>query len=204
MKRVKNGWEQKSDANLSVGARSAITHLTGNNYFPSPVPSLAEMQVFADNFDNALMQAKLGSHTAIAEKNARRAELIAALHSLGRYVDQAANGDEVALDSSGLLLTKDPSPMPPLTQPEGLTLANGVNPGELEVRINRQRGVRAYQYEYTPDPLTPASAWTPRLSSSSKTVLDGLTSDQKYWCRVGFIGSGGQLVYSEPQCRMVL
>lgn len=193
-----------SDAELSVNTQSIITHMTGNAYFPTPTPSLAEMQVVYDNFETALMQARTGNHTAVAEKNARKAELVTALQTLADYVTLTAKRDEAALVSSGFKLTKERTPAPPLTKPEGLALANGVNPGELEVRINRLTGVRSYQYQFTPDPLTPDSAWKQQMDTACKTVLTGLESNRQYWCRVGAVGTKGQLVYSDALCRMVL
>lgn len=197
MKKVINGFEKYSDANLELMANTIYNALIGNPRFPAPDPAMPAFREGIDNYGEALLLAQVGDRTLIAIKNEERGKLIDQLHRLGAYVMFASKGDDVALQSSGFPLSKVRQPKPPLQKPVGFQLAAGINPGELLALVDRVANARSYQFEYAAEPMLPNALWQLRTSTSRKTLLSGLESGKRYRCRVGAVGVGNQLAYSD-------
>ena len=201
MTRVLISFNKYTDAVLESKTHSIISSMTGNANFPTPVPALAALTAAAAAFSAALIKASTGNRVDIADKNARRAELIALLRSLATYVNLTANGDRSMLISSGLELSKELEPLI-ITKPENLQVVNGISPGELVVSINAVKGAYAYLHQYTTDENMAPNSWVNNPSTSSKIVLSNLQSGTKYICRVGALGANDQLLYSDPVARI--
>lgn len=202
MAKIKNGFDKLSDSELETKTDSIIGQLTNNPHFLTPSPTLVEMKSFKEAFHVAHLAAIQGDRAAVAEKNAAREVLISKLHLLGNYVMFTAEGDEVALSTSGFDLVKPPAPKPPVTKPEGIALEDGPSAGELLLKFNKVPGARSYQYEYTPDPVLPESNWQVQTGTVRKNLFAGLESGKRYWCRVAAVGNNKQLVYSDPVSRV--
>ena len=203
MKKINLGFNRYTDAALLVLAQAILAALTGNAFFPAPIPALADLQTAINDYMAALSAAQEGGKTNVATKNARKQELIDLLIQLGNYVMLTANGDEVMLTSSGFPLTKERQPLPPLVQPEIIKLENGINSGELNVIITSVPGARTYVYQYTQDPLTDNSNWASNNSTLVKFSFNNLEAGKKYWCRVAAYGRNEQVVYSNAVSRIV-
>ncbi|NCU06235.1 MAG: hypothetical protein GXC73_19945, partial [Chitinophagaceae bacterium] len=130
MKKVINNFARVPDGILESKTHSIISSMTGNAHFPTPTPTLAQLETAADNYSSALVKAGTGNRADVADKNAKRQVLIDVLTSLGMYVTFAANGDVVALLSSGFEISKDRQPAV-ITKPEIVRLENGLSSGEL-------------------------------------------------------------------------
>ena len=203
MKKVNLGFGGLADGTLLVKAQSIIAAMTGNAYFPAPVPELTVATTATTNYQAALSAAKSGNRTDIAEKNAKKDDLIQALVHLGNYVMLTAKGDEVILVSSGYALSRVKEPSPPLVKPEIIKVEDGSNSGELLVMISAVKGARTYVYQYTKDPLNDGNEWTGQNSTLTKNSFRDLESGKKYWCRVVAYGVNEQIVFSDPVSRIV-
>lgn len=192
-----------SDGDFESKTHTIIANMTGNAYFPTPVPTIANVTTAAADYSNALIEAKTGSRSAVAEKNSKREELVALLRSLAAYVNFAANGDMTKLLSSGFDISKTTVPVV-ITKPENLQVLNGANSGELEVLVNRVKGATAYLHEYTTDDTAQTVNWVSVASTSRRIVFSNLQPGSKYYCRVGAVGPKGQLVYSDAVSRIVV
>ena len=198
MRMINLGFGRYTEANLLIVAQAILAAITAHSdFFPTPIPTLAVFQTGINNYSDALTAAKDGGKTAIAIKNARKAELIALLVQLGNYVTLTANGDEEQLSSSAFPLRKSNEPMPPLVKPEIGRIEDGVNSGELQATIGAVPGARTYVYQYTQDPLTADSQWTSSNSTLTKILFTGLEPGKKYWTRVIAYGKNEQEVYSD-------
>lgn len=69
-----------------------------------------------------------------------------------------------------------------VTKPTGLILTNGINPGELRVRIAGMKKVSLI-IEYTVDPMTPDSQCESITCSNCSYSLTGLAPGKRYWIR---------------------
>jgi hypothetical protein len=202
--RITNGFDRLNDAELEIKANAILAAMTGNANFPTPAPTLAELTTAIDEYSAAQSAAKTGDRVDIAIKKQKRESLTTLLHQLGDYVLFASKRDRVIMASSGFSVSREAQPLPPLAKPENLQVLSGANTGELLISIARVPGARAYQYQYTPDPLTQESVWETQLNTTIKNTFANLLSGTRYWCRVGAIGTEGQLVFSDAVSRVVL
>lgn len=193
--RLTTSFSAYSDANLETKAQAILASMTGNLYFPDPVPNIAELQTAITNYSNALIAAASLGRDNVASKNACRKLLVTALVQLAAYVTYAANGNETALISSGFTLAKNPEPRY-ITNPGSVTLSNGVTAGQLVSSVPRVNGASSYLHEICAEQPTEQTVWTSNASSRSQFVFKGLLPGKKYWVRVGALGSGDQLAYS--------
>ena len=202
--RITNGFNELTDAYLLVRANFIATSMTGNASFPQPVPTLAELGDGITAFSAAVQAAEGGSRQDIAVKNDLRDSLINQLHLLGNYVLFTAAGDEVVATSSGFNVSRQPAPAPPITNPDGVALANGLNRGELLLSCKRMSGAKSYVHELTTWPVSAGSQWQSIVSTSSKNLFSGLESGKEYAGRVAAVGVKQQVVYSDVVARIAL
>lgn len=184
-----------SDANLEQKAASIMQNMTTNPYFPSPIPTLADLQAALTAYSTALVTAADLGRVYVAEKNKARKVLELLLTQLGMYAMYIANGDIAILTSSGYTLSKTPEPQY-ITNPGVVTLTNGITSGELVCSVKPVKGGRSYLHQLTEEPLTPESVWDSTASSRSSYTFQNLQAGKKYWIRVAVVGSGEQIAYS--------
>ncbi len=203
--RITNGFDRMTDAYLLVRASFIRDSIAANpSAFPTPSPTLADIGENVADFQTAVHKAETGNRQDIAVKNDLRQALINQLHLLGNYVLFTAAGDEVIATSSGFNISKQPAPRPAITNPDGLSLKNGINRGELELSFKRVAGANAYLYEITPSPITDNSNWETVMTTITKNLFDGLESGKEYNCRVAAIGVKQQMAYSNVVSRIAL
>ncbi|MBO9681469.1 MAG: fibronectin type III domain-containing protein [Flavisolibacter sp.] len=204
MRRIKLGFLRYADAKLLAIVEACITALTGNIFYPVITPSLATVQTLFTEYSTSLATAAEGGKTNVAAKNAKKKELAALMTSLALCLMQLADGDELKLVSTGLPLTKTPSPVPPIGVPLIAKIEGGLSAGELDVTIKRLPGAILYVYQYTLDPLTENSEWISQNSTYVKLTLTGLENGKRYWIRVVAYGSNEQMTISDPQLSRVV
>ncbi len=192
-----------SDAALETKASTIAVSMKGNAYFPTPVPSLTDVQNALDDFSDSLVTAQGGKRADIAVKNQNRAALIALLRQLAAYVNFIANGDRAILLTSGFDITSEGG-VSAITKPENLQVVNGDNPGELIVSVDSVPAAKAYMFEYSTDSTLAETSWQKMPFTQSSFTFTGLDSGKKYFCRVAAVGTRGQMVYSDIISRIVL
>ena len=197
MKKINLGFGKYSDANLLVLAQASAAALTGNSYYPTTSPTLAQYQTFIGSYSDALSAAKDRSKNNVAAKNAAKVALINTMVSLAMDLMKTADGNLQALISTSLPLSKQRQPMPPLDKPQIMKMEDGVNSGELLVIIAALLGARTFVYQYTEDPLTAGSVWQGQNATTTKVLLSDLEPGKRYWIRVIAYGTNEQEVYSE-------
>lgn len=184
------GW---SDKKLSLKTTGIQLGMTDNPLFPAPSPNMQVFGAAVSAFVSQLAKAGTRDSNAIAAKNTRRAELIALCVQLGNSVSSTANGDVEALVTTRLPLRKKRQSVV-LTAPSNLRIVNGVNPGELDLKVDGKRGAVSFGFEYTMDPPTDQSVWVKTICSTCRCTIKGLEPGKKYWVRTFVTGSKGQQV----------
>jgi hypothetical protein len=200
--RITTGFDNQSDAEFETKTGSIYLSMLDNANFPTPVPPLVDVDALIKSYSQALVAAKDRSKNSVALKIEARARLTAAMVQLASSVSTAANGDKTILISSGFDLARR-GEFKPLEKPKNISLKDGINPGELIVKISAVKGAKSYNAQYTADPLTAASVWMQETTTKCKHTFKNLDSTKKYWCRVAAVGSYGQLVYSDAINRVV-
>ena len=202
MNRLKTGFDPLSDSDFETKAQSIYASMLNNGNFPTPTPDVPALMVNIEAYSQALTAAQNKDKNAIAIKNQVRDLLTAALIQLANSVMTTANGDKTMLISSSFDLAKA-GETTPLEKPASVTLTDGINAGQLAIKVPAVKGANSYGPQYTADPLTTDSQWTQFMTTTSKYTFTNLTSAKKYWCRMAVIGPYNQVVYSDAVCRVV-
>jgi hypothetical protein len=200
--KITTPFEAMSDSDFETKAQSIYDFMLNNSNFPAPTPDLPSVLAAIQSYTAALTAAQNKNKNAVAVKNETRQLLTGVLIQLASSVTTTANGDRTMLISSGFDLAKEGGTVT-LDKPAGIELTDGVNAGELVVKVPAVKGAKGYGPQYTPDPLTADSEWTQVMTTTSKYTFKDLTSSKKYWCRVAAIGPYNQVVYSDAISRVV-
>jgi hypothetical protein len=192
------GFATLSDGNLEIKALSIVDAMTDNANFPTPDPTLSDVNAAITDYSNALSGAKTRDKTQVAVKNIKRKALISLLKDLASYVNFTAKGDKSIIMSSGFDAGKEGISASTVTSPTNFKITPGMNAGQATTSIRGVKAARTYVHQCTPDPITDASVWQNKFVTTRSYTFDGLASGKKYWFRVGVIGSGGQVLYSDP------
>lgn len=200
--RINTGFTLFTDAAFQTKAESIYAAMQGNSNFPAPIPALTVVDAAVQAYQAALTAAQFRDKNAVALKNQAREELTFILSQLANSVMTTANGDRAMLISSGFDISKDPEPKP-ISKPLPVLLTDGLNSGELILKVPAVPGARGYVHEYTMDPLTANSEWSQAVTTASRYTFKNLGTAQKYWCRVAAVGPYDQLVYSDAISRVV-
>ena len=193
--KISLSFNRYTDDSLETKAGSILQMLTGNTYFPGPVPDLATLQTMVSAYQTALVDARSRDIVKVAIKRSARTALINCLRNLGQYVMWIANGNEEILVSSGFTLAKQPEPLW-LQEPGRVTLSNGISSGRLVAKLKRVKGAYSYIYQISTDPLHAEANWTSRTLAQCSAVFADLIPGQKYYIRVGAVGSRNQIAFS--------
>ncbi|MEI6124219.1 MAG: hypothetical protein WCQ95_11405 [Bacteroidota bacterium] len=197
VKRIKVGFMRLSVEFLIVLARFVILKITGNAFFTTPDPALADVTTATDDLETKAALALEGGKTARENLKVSRAKLVALLRSLAWYVEKIAKGSEQILVSSGFELTKDPA----VSQRDAFWIVPGMNPGALLIGCKAYPNAVAYLWEESVDEKPPASDkdWSVvGTSAQRKTYLTGFTPDAKRWFRYRALTRGGLMPGSDP------
>ena len=192
-----------SDSDMLKKAHQILQDMTGNPFFTSPIPSLADLQLAITTYSTALVNATNLGRLYVAEKNKARNDLELVLRQLGMYVMYIANGSDVVLISSGFDLAKQPEARS-ITTPGSVNLSSGITTGQLVAQVTAQAAAKSYTHEYTLYPVTAASVWKANPSSRSKSTFNGLEAGKKYAVRVGIVGNNEEVAYSPIATSFVL
>lgn len=192
---IKSGFSQLANDAFEAVCRLILVSLTGNVYFPEPVPPLETYSDAIENFSNLCSVAKDGTKNDKRLRDDARAVLNDLTKKLAQYVTIVADGDAIKLGTSGFPFVKSWQPTPPLAVPENLKLANSGS-GKINVSVDAVANSKVYLIQFTKDPLTDSSQWTSINSSKRKLLVTGLTPGTTYWFRVAVLGVRGQITYS--------
>lgn len=203
MLKVKLGLDRLSIPQKLQLTQAIVGAMTGNDSFPTPNPSLANVTSSASFLQNALT-ARDGlladARQATTQLGTDEAALDAILSRLAAYVEGVANAPGVTPDAGTALIQSAgmavagsggharPGPLP---QPEDLSATLGDAPGEVDLHWHAVRGAKSYVVRYTTDPTAAPASWTTTLPSSpSKMTVSGLVSGTMYWFQVMAVGTG--------------
>lgn len=136
-----------SNHSLVLKAKLILASMTGNSYFATPDPTLAEIKAAAEALETAIVEAKEGTKAKILAREDRYALLVKLLTTLALYVKFTAKGNEQALASTGFSLSKKPEPIGVLTKPQNFRIEpNDI--GTIKLSLKTIYGANGYQYEY--------------------------------------------------------
>lgn len=211
--RLITSFKRQSEANLQVRTRRIIGAMTGNPRFPGPLPppapSVEQITAAFDTYCAAHQASLTGDLLRIAERNAAREVLEGMLAKLGAYLEFAAHGDDLALQSTGFELHREPvridRSVPPAA-PERLRVQRGAMSGQLDVRFGRVPGAGSYEVQVAVGDPNVEANWRTVLTSTTCTgvLLRDLPPLQTCWVRVRGLVGQSLGPWSAPASVMVL
>jgi len=182
--------------------RNISIQLADTSLFPNlPVP-LETIKAAIDDFENALLAAKDGAHSAIAIRNDKEVAADECFRDLAAYVNKVANGDETIIIQSGFHASKQPIPH---QKPE-LAIYDGSHSGSVLLKIKAIEGAVAYIWQYIQE-ATPnsASVWiTVNTSTVANFQIDHLIPGVTYSFRYASISSDGTSDFCTPVSKIVI
>ena len=199
--KITNGFDRLPDALLLERSLFIHSQMSGNAFFPAPWPSLPELLLAVERFQQAVLAAANGDRLQVAHKRQKRLELVELLHLLGYYVLFASRGQAGVVLSSGFQLAKDPSALV-LSKPGDLRVENSNQTGQLQVSVKKVKGAVAYLLQYTTDPQLQEENWMSVATSAVKHTISGLQPGIKYFIRIGAVGTRQQVLYSDMVSRI--
>jgi hypothetical protein len=203
---IATGLTTLTDAELIQFAKTVHSALKDNTNVPAPTPSLPDLQ-------NLITTAQTGVNAYEAEKEVLRArkkvrdEAIKALCDGLRIeadtVQAVTGGNPDKIESTGFRIRSRPTPVGTPAKATSLVVAAGPADGTLKAAWKPVRGVKIYEIEASPDPMTPTS-WTYKGAvTKSKATVNSFTSGAKIWMRVRGIGAAGPGPWSDPAVKTV-
>jgi hypothetical protein len=194
MPTIIKSFRKLKDSELDDKAEEVITALSnppGSTNFPTPQPTIADVNAALTAYQNSLTAAANGGTTLVTTKNLRRKELEKILNKLAKYCELGADDDIEKMQSTGFDVSKDKAPVGQLEQTT--MKAEPTLPGTVKVSCDVVEGANTYQWEWQEDGT---AGWESKSTTASRTTIAGLTSGKKYNFRVVPIGADPTKVYS--------
>lgn len=182
------------------------TDMTGNAHFPTPDPTLADLEAAITEVNQAVAEANVKRQAALQATtvvNQKSDRLGTVLTNLAHYVEKTAAGDKAILQSSGMTPRAERTATVELEQVKDLSVTAGDEQGELDLHWDPVP--RAKYYEYQTSPAADTGVWNPcSTGTASKATIKGLTSGCKIWVRVRAHGPNGLVgAWSDPAVKIV-
>ena len=182
--------------------RNISIQLADTNLFPNlPVP-LATIKAAIDDFENALLAAKDGAHSAIAIRNDKEIAADELFRDLVVYVNKVASGDETIIIQSGFHASKQPT----AHQKPEIAAYDGAHSGSVLLKIKAIEGAVAYIWQYVQEASpNSASVWiTVNTSTVANFQIDHLIPGVTYSFRYASISSDGTSDFCAPISKIVI
>jgi hypothetical protein len=195
---LKKGLARLNSTQLAEKSRTIEQRLAGNLAFPEPTPKLADVTAARETLEAAIVNAVDGGRTARAIRNARQKELKLLLDQLAGYITSHAEGNALAILSSGFELRRRGTPQQEPAIPANVQAEMSAHPGQAELRWAPVKGALTYHVEVNRTAPDNATAWE-LLDAVSRCrfTAKGLPSIQVSWFRVRAIGTSGKSPWSE-------
>ncbi len=190
----------KTDAELLTKGRKVHLDLTGNALFPSPVPSLLELNTKLDEYEVAIANAAHGGTHLTAARREKRAEVIDILQRLATYVDLTGPDIESVLLGTGFdVYSTEHGVTPASEKPTILDVHDASHTGEVYVVSSSMEYALTNQLRYTADPFGPDARWIELDPQSKATFLvTGLEPGHLYWFQTRTNSRKGTSDWSDP------
>ncbi len=152
--------------------------------------TLVALEAARDAFTEAMAKADMGGPADTAEKNNKRADVIALLRKLAGFVQEHHGNDLAKLLASGFEAVSNNRAQTQLEKPNIRDLRHGTS-GQLIARVEPVRNVRNFEAQYAliGPGGTPGPWQTAGLFGDSRGIpIDGLTPGAEYLIRIRAVG----------------
>lgn len=189
---------------LAAKAEYIVERMTDNPAFPDPIPTLAEITLATGALRTAITNALDGGKTDYAIKRMRQKELRLLVNQLAGYVSSVAEGNELAILSSGFPVRKPGKPAPEPAMPMDVRAYISDHTGRVDLTWAAVNPAVTYHIQWTAGDPTDEKAWSLiAVSTRSSTKVTGLPSGQLSHFRVAGIGTKGMGPWSQVVSTLV-
>jgi hypothetical protein len=204
MATIKKETSKLTSNQLAAKAEFIVERMSGNAAFPSPLPSLDDITDAVKQLRTATTNALDGGKTATAIRNARHRELRQLLNQLAGHVASVAEGNELAILSSGFSVRKRSTPAPEPAMPTGLQAYISDHTGRVDLSWQPVFPAVTYHIQWTVTDPTDEKGWQlAAVSTRSSAKLTGLPSGQVSYFRVAAINTKGLGPWSQVVSTLV-
>ena len=200
--KVNTSFKIKKDAEILQYGLTIIAAMKDNANFPTPTPTLDEVQMAVDDYQEKLAKAsQKGSPLDISVKNESKKALAKVLKNLAFYVNAVGEGNLPVLLSSGFPLSAQPIAGLLPEEPVRLRMTDGSLSGQI--RFDFDKVDRAILYEYCYASERDANGdliWSDRLTTSTSinNTLSPTQPGLTYYIRVRAVNRNGVGDWCEP------
>jgi hypothetical protein len=192
------GTSKLTSAQLAAKAEFIVERMSDNPAFPDPVPALETITDGVNALRKSMADALDGGRTATALKNARHKELRLLVNQLAGHVASVAEGNELAILSSGFSVRKPGKPAPEPAMPRGLQVFYSDHTGRVDLAWDPVYPAVTYHIQWTATDPTDEKGWQlATVSTRSSVKVMGLPSGQVSHFRVAGIGTKGMGPWSQ-------
>lgn len=187
-------------------ARSTFVkeRMTDNPAFADPTPALNVLGDAIDALSKAIVDALDGGVTATAIKNKRHQELLLLLKQLGGHVSSVAEGNALAILSSGFSVRRKGTPAPEPAAPRDLRATISDHSGRMYLNWAPVTTALTYHVEgNSNDPSVEADWKLVGVSTRARYVVNGLPAKTTCHFRVAGIGTAGKGPWSQVASSLV-
>lgn len=190
-----------NDYELASLVENVPEKMKNNPTFTNQPAAVAELEKEGPAFRALVNKARNRDKEWVANKNTKKAVVLALLEEVAEYVIATCKGDRGLIFSSGFDGTEvQTGPVKPSIEILDVTLGK---PGEAILRVKQQKGAVAYVHQYSTEAPGPNTVWHSEGSTSGDHTFRGLYSDKRYWFQVIVIGRKGQQAYSPVVSRSI-
>jgi hypothetical protein len=194
-KLVSLGFRNLAVPALIQNSRHYVESMTGNPYFPAPVPPLGDITLQAEELEKAYQASLTRERGKVDVMRDEENKLRVLLKPLANYVERIANDDNPpgtdVIQKAGMMERRIPS-----LKPKYFTVLNGKISGEVIIDAKAYRS-SVYIYEMTTDPRDSSSWRTLYFGTKVKYIQTGLNSGTRYYFRMALSRGGVQGDWSE-------
>lgn len=194
--KVLTDFSKLRDGDLQVRALSIVLQMTDNANYPSPMPTLDEVNAAAIAFGDACAKTGSDREKTFIKKTKRQA-LESLLQALAWYVQCHCQNNMGILLSSGFSSRKTRTPVGTLDKPMYFKVEDGPNPGTIKLSIAKLAGAASYIFQYAAAPVDESTQWTTSTGTARTCTIEGLMGGQRYAFRVAGVGADRRKVYSD-------
>ena len=202
--RILINFTRLGDDKLQSFSTRVLTAMKISAYFPTPNPTLADLQAAIDAFVAAVAAADIGGPTARQDRSVKKAVLVNVLLDLANDVTKTAKGDRLKLVSSGYDISPENFNPGTIGLIVKFNVLLGKVSGSAVLNSNGVKNAVSYTFQYTLGPATANSVWVSATFSKAKYTFTGLEPGKEYSFRMIAVGTNGQESYSEIITKMVV
>ena len=198
MSKIKKSLSRLTATGMVARSKFIEDRMKDNPAFPTPTPSLSAIADARTALEAAITAAIDGGRTARAIRNTRQAELKLLLDQLSGYVSSRAEGNELAILSSGFEVRRTGKPLPEPLPPVNVRAELTMHPGRVALNWERTRGAVTFHVQVNRGAPENKEAWElVGVTTKSRFTITGLASAQVHWFRVAAIGTVGMSAWSD-------